>query len=76
MVSLLSEFEQAIQPHISSGNDKAIEAFKRSCREKLNGLTWEAIELMQLEPGEDLNEHAVDLAERLTFDDSGGLKQQ
>jgi hypothetical protein len=67
MVSLLSEFEREIEPHVS-GHENAIENFKRSCRKKLNGLVFEAVELMKLEPGEHLNEHAVDLAERLAYD--------
>lgn len=74
MLSLLSEFEREIAPHVSPGHETAIANFKRSCREKLNGLTWEAIELMGLEPGDSLNEHAVDLAEQLAFgDNDGGL---
>ncbi|MDQ2876514.1 MAG: hypothetical protein M3Y33_17625 [Actinomycetota bacterium] len=73
MISLLSEFERNIEPHVSPGNEKAMEDFKRSCRAKLNGLGFEAIELMRLEPGERLNEHAVDLAEQLAFDANGGL---
>lgn len=57
------EFEREIEPLLPPGSEKAIQDFKRSCRKKLNGITWEAIELSQLEPGESLNEHAVDLAE-------------
>lgn len=72
MVSLLSEFEREIEPHVRPGNRQAIENFKRSCRQKLNGLVFEAAELMRLEPGECLNEHAVDLAEQLAFDANGG----
>ncbi len=72
MISLLSEFEREIEPHLPRGLQQEIENFKRSCREKLNGLTFEAIELMKLQPGEHLNEHAVDLAERLAFDANGG----
>lgn len=70
MVSLLSEFERELEPHIA-GHAKEIADFKRSCREKLNGLTWEAIELLGGDEGE-LNEHAVDLAEKLPFDANGG----
>lgn len=73
MVSLLSEFEREIEPHIGKGHREAIESFKRSCREKLNGLTWEAIELMK---DGDLNEHAVDLAAQLAFDANGGQRDQ
>lgn len=72
MVSLLSQFEQEIEPHIAAGHRKAIEDFKRSCRQKLNGLTFEAIELLKLEPGESLNEFAVRLAEQLPSDANGG----
>jgi len=68
MISLLSEFERAIEPHVRPGHDKAIQDFKRSCRERLNGLCWEAIELTKLEPGESLNSHAVDLAEKLAYE--------
>lgn len=70
MISLLSEFERDIAPLLS--DPQLIESFKRSCREKINGITFEAIELMRLEPGEHLNAHAVDLAEKLTFDANGG----
>jgi hypothetical protein len=73
MISLLSEFETEIQPLIA-GNEQAIEHFKRSCREKLNAVTFEAIELMQLGPGEELNELAVDLTARLQSGDNGGTK--
>jgi hypothetical protein len=74
MISLLSEFEREIAPHMGPGHQKAIEDFKRSCRSKLNALTWEAIELMRLEPGETLNEYSVDLASKLAFgDNDGGL---
>jgi hypothetical protein len=72
MVSLLAQFERDIVPLIAEGHDQAIEDFKRSCREKLNALTFEGIELMRLEPGEELNECAVDLAERLAFGDNDG----
>lgn len=65
MISLLSEFEREIERHVKPGHEEAVENFKRSCRRKLNGLTFEAIELMKLRPGEQLNEHAVDLAEAL-----------
>lgn len=65
--SLLAEFEREIEPLLPPEASQAIDDFKRSCRKKLNGLTWEAIELMALGPGESLNEHAVDLAEE-TFD--------
>lgn len=71
MVSLLSQFESDIAPLIK-GHDTEIEHFKRSCREKLNALTFEAIELLRMEPGESLNEHAVDLAGRLAFGNSDG----
>jgi hypothetical protein len=61
--ALLFEFEREIEPLLPPGSKQAAENFKRSCRKKLNALTWEAIELMQLRPGESLNQHAVDLAE-------------
>lgn len=72
MVSLLAEFEREIEPQVAKGHDKEIEDFKRSCREKLNALTFEALELMALQPGEEVNEHAVDLAARLPFGDNDG----
>ena len=68
MISLLSEFEREIEPHVTGGHDQQIAEFKRSCREKLNALCFEAIELSRLKVGEDLNEHAVDLAGKLAFD--------
>jgi hypothetical protein len=76
MISLLSEFEENIQPLIakSDENHRAIEHFKRSCREKLNLVTFEAVELMQLQPGEEMNELAVDLTARLQSDDTGGTE--
>jgi hypothetical protein len=72
MVSLLSEFERHIERHVAPGNSKAIADFKRSCREKLNGITFLACELMKLQPGEEINQHIVDLAEKLQFDANGG----
>lgn len=72
MVSLLSEFEAKVEPLIPAGHRKETEDFKRSCRQKLNGLTFGAIELMRSEPGEHLNEHAVELAEQLAFNANGG----
>lgn len=61
--SLMFEIEREIEPLLPPEAKQAIADFKRSCRKKINGLTWEAIELTRLEPGESLNEHAVDLAE-------------
>lgn len=72
MVSLLTQFESEIEPLIGPGHGEAIENFKRSCRGKLNGLTFEALELMKLLPGERFNEAAADLAEQITFDANGG----
>lgn len=72
MISLLSEFEREIEPYVRGDRRQAIENFKRNCRRKLNGLTWEALELMNLQPGEHINEHAADLAEQLAFDANGG----
>jgi len=75
MISLLSEFERDIEPLIGPGHEKAIAHFKRSARGKLNGLTFEAIELMKLLPGERFNEAAADLAEQVTFDANGGTSR-
>jgi hypothetical protein len=72
MNSLLTEFEREIEPLIGPGHGKVIENFKRSCREKLNGLTFQAVELMGLGPGEHFNEAAADLAEHIEFDRNGG----
>jgi hypothetical protein len=72
MVSLLSEFEQEIVALIPPGHEREIEHFKRSCREKLNALTWLGAELMKLEPGEELNEAMADLIQRLTSGANGG----
>ena len=71
MVSLLSEFEQEIERHVRPGHQQEIDHFKRSCRRKLNGLTFLACELLKLQPGESVNEYATDLAEQLEFDASG-----
>jgi hypothetical protein len=71
MISLLAQFEREIEPHVV-GHRKQIDDFKRSCREKLNALTFEAIELMKLQPGEDLNDLAVELAAQRGFGDNGG----
>jgi hypothetical protein len=68
MVALLNEFERDIEPLIGPGHEDAIVHFKKSCRGKLNGLTFEAVELMRLLPGERFNEAAADLAEQITFD--------
>jgi len=65
MVSLLSEFEREIERHVRPGHENEINHFKRSCRTRLNGLTWLACELMQLESGESLNEYATDLAQQV-----------
>ena len=72
MISLLSEFEQEIERHVKPGHDREIDHFKRSCRRKLNGLTWLACDMLKLEPGEIINEAAADMAEQLTFDANGG----
>jgi hypothetical protein len=69
LAALLSEFEELIEPLIPSGHDEAIRNFKGICRRKLNGLTYEAIELTQLGPKEHLNGHVVQLAEDLPFDE-------
>lgn len=70
MVSLLSEFERELEPHIKGRNQEIVH-FKESCRRKLNSIVWEAIELMTMEPGEKLNEAAADLAGDL-YDANGG----
>jgi hypothetical protein len=75
MRSLLEEFDTEIAPHFR-GDQKAVRDFKKHVREKLNALTWEAIELTKLGPGESLNEHAVDLAGQLAFDANGGQRDQ
>ena len=72
MISLLSEFEHEIERHIRPGHDREIAHFKRSCRTRLNGLTFLACELMKLQPGEGVNQCATDLAEQLAFDANGG----
>lgn len=72
MVSLLAQFEREIVPLIAKGHAQAIDDFKRSCREKLNALTFGSVELMRLQPEEDLNDHAVDLAGQLAFGDNDG----
>lgn len=68
MVSLLSQFERDIEPHLGPGHRQAINDFKRGCREKLNALTFEAVELM-LRPDGEINEHAVDFAAEFGFPD-------
>jgi hypothetical protein len=72
MVSLLSEFEQVIEALVEPGHEREIEHFKRSCRDKLNSLTWLATELMKLKPGEQMNEAMADLIQRLTSGANGG----
>lgn len=62
-ISLLAQFERDIEPLLPPESKQAVDDFKRSCRKKLNGLTFLAIELMKLRRGERVNEHAVDLAE-------------
>lgn len=68
MVSLLTQFERDIEPFLEPGQSQAVDDFKRSCREKLNALTFTAVELMRDE-GE-LNEHAVDLVARMGYPDN------
>lgn len=70
MVSLLSQFERDIEPYLE-GQRQAIDDFKRSCREKLNALTFEAIELLRMDDDEALNEHAVELAAQFAYTDTG-----
>lgn len=72
MISLLSEFEREIERHVAPGHEREIDHFKRSCRRRLNGLTFLACELMKLQPGESVNQYATDLAEQLAFDANGG----
>jgi hypothetical protein len=72
MISLLSEFEREIERHVRPGHEREIDHFKRSCRRRLNGLTFLACELMRLQPGESVNQYATDLAEQLAFDANGG----
>lgn len=68
--ALLKAFEDDIEPLIRPGSETAIDDFKGVCRAKINGLTFEAIALLELEPGEALNMKAVDLAEALTLDET------
>ena len=75
MRGLLELFEQQIEPHIASGHERAIENFKGELRGKLNGLTFEATELLRLRPGERFNEAAADFAERVQFDANGGTNR-
>jgi hypothetical protein len=65
MVALLSAFEQEIEPLIGPGNQAAIDSFKGALRKRLTGDTFEAIALMK---GGAVNDHAVELAEQLTSD--------
>lgn len=70
MVALLDEFERKVVPLIPPGHEDAIKDFKGVCRAKLNGLTWEAISLLKLKPGETLNMETVEIAEALTLDET------
>lgn len=70
LAAILAEFEQAIEPLIPTGHVGEIERFKGVVRKKLNGIAWKAVQLQELEPGQELNEYATQLAEdHLTFDD-------
>jgi hypothetical protein len=64
-VALLSAFEREIEPLIGPGHSEAIDSFKGALRRRLTGDTFEAIALTR---GGAVNGHAVELAERLTSD--------
>jgi hypothetical protein len=67
MVALLGQFEELIEPLIPAGNDERIKDFKRTAREKINGLAYEGIRAAQTRPGEAVSRQTADLAERYAF---------
>jgi hypothetical protein len=70
LAAILAEFEEAIEPLIPTGHLGEIDRFKGVVRKKLNGIVWKAIQLEQLESGQELNEYATQLAEdHLIFED-------
>jgi hypothetical protein len=70
MLTLLGEFEKVIEPLIPPGHEKAIDTFKSTCREKINGLAYEGIRALKVQPGDQVGDLSTDLAERFAFNDT------
>jgi hypothetical protein len=62
MAIILDEFEETVEPQISP---EAAERFKGLIRQKLHALALDAIEMIQLPEGTEINHAATELRESL-----------
>ena len=65
MAQLLEQFEREVEPHIPPD---VAEQFKGTTRQKLHALALDAIGILYLQPGEELNQAAVDLRDQVSHD--------
>lgn len=62
MAQLLDEFESQVQPHLPI---EVAERFKGTVRRKLHALAIDACEIINLQPGEELNGAVIELRDRM-----------
>lgn len=62
MAIILDEFEETVEPHITP---EAAEKVKGLIRQKLHALALDAIEMIQLPEGTEINHAAIELRESL-----------
>jgi hypothetical protein len=66
MAQVLEQFERDVEPHLPDG---VADQFKGMVRQKLHALALDACEIMSLQPGEELNQAAVDLRDQMADTD-------
>ena len=66
MAQVLEQFERDVEPHLPDG---VADQFKGTVRQKLHALALDACEIMSLQPGEEMNQAAVDLRDQLSESD-------
>lgn len=63
MAVVLGDFEENVQPHLPPD---VAEAFKGIVRQKMHALALDAIEVMSLAHGEEINGAAIDLRDQVS----------
>jgi hypothetical protein len=62
MAQLLSDFEKHVEPHLPT---EVADEFKGLARGKMHALALDAVEIISLQPGEEMNGAAVELRDQL-----------
>lgn len=63
LAQLLEAFEELIEPRVDDA--RAVEQFKGLVRAKMNALSVDAIDVMNLQPDEAINGFAIETTDRL-----------